>query len=193
MNQDLALSFLSSSSLIPSSVVLIIEQHSPQLPVSSYNRPPLSADPKNDVQFTDDLSHCGSLVICPEPNLDFPHRQMSTSTPDTDTSSMRDKKHSPSISPQPDHKPCSDDAWSFNDKQLINPTLDNTPKVQLPSIFTTFEDPFHNDIRHTSLPSISSDPALNTCYRASPYTQPTPTDPSQHESVSPHIPFSVFH
>ncbi|KAF8415126.1 hypothetical protein L210DRAFT_3654857 [Boletus edulis BED1] len=111
---------------------------------------------------------------------------MSTPIADTDTSSMRDKKHSPSVSPQPDHKPRSDDTWSFDDKQLTDPALDNTPKVQLPSIFTTFEDPFRNDIRRTSLPSISSNLALNTRYRAS------PQNPRDTESVSPHIPFSVF-
>ena len=104
---------------------------------------------------------------------------MSTSTPDTDTSSvpsLREKKlSSPSLSPQPDNRPRSDDApaWNFDDKQLADPALDSTAKVQLPSIFTTFsEDPFRNDIRRASLPSIASDSASNTRYRASPYPQP---------------------
>lgn len=106
---------------------------------------------------------------------------MSTSTasaPDTDTSSipsLQDKKPlSPSTSPQPDNRPRSDDAqtWNFDDRQLADPALDNTSKVQLPSIFTTFEDPFRNDIRRASLPSIASDSASNTRYRSSPYPQP---------------------
>lgn len=98
------------------------------------------------------------------------------SAPDTDTNSipsLQERKHSPSVSPQPDNKP-ADDAhrWNFDEKQLTDSPLDNTPKVQLPSIFSTFEDPFRNDIRRASLPSIASDSASNTRYRSSPYPQP---------------------
>lgn len=122
---------------------------------------------------------------------------MSTSTPDTDTSSIREKKHSPSASPQSDAKPRSDDAqpWNFDDKQLADSALGDTPKVQLPSIFSTFEDPFRNDIRHASLPSISSDSASNTRYRSSPYSQPAtrrPHAPANQPSPSTyHFPSSV--
>ena len=126
---------------------------------------------------------------------------MSTSTPDTDTSSIpsiRDKKASPSASPQPDHsrhRPDDVNPWNFDDKQLTDPALDNTPKVQLPSIFTTFEDPFRNDIRRTALPSISSDSASNTRSRASPYPQPATrrSHPPTNQSGSPayHFPSSV--
>lgn len=103
---------------------------------------------------------------------------MSTSTasaPDTDTNSIpslqEKKQSSPSLSPQPDNRPPSDDAhtWNFDAKQL---TDSPTPKVQLPSIFRTFEDPFRNDIRRASLQSIASDSASNTRYRTSPYPQP---------------------
>jgi hypothetical protein len=66
---------------------------------------------------------------------------------DTDASSIK-KQSSASASPQPD------DAYS--------------PKVQLPSIFATFEDPF---ARRASLAS-TSDPAPNPRYRTSPYPQP---------------------
>ncbi|KAI9568326.1 hypothetical protein HD554DRAFT_758336 [Boletus coccyginus] len=151
----------------------MIGQHSPLLPVSSYNIAQLHlalADPKNDAPFVHDLSHPSPPAICAASDLAFSQRRMSTSTasaPDTDTSSLQDKRlSSASASPRTDNRPRSDDAhtWSFDDNQSA---LDNTPKVQLPSIFTTFEDPFRSDIRRASLP----DSASNTRHRASPYPQ----------------------
>lgn len=75
---------------------------------------------------------------------------MSTSTasaPDTDSSnvpSLQEKRPpSASASPQSDNRPHPDDppSWNFDDKQLVDySALDNTPKVQLSSIFTNFED-----------------------------------------------------
>ncbi|KIJ60285.1 hypothetical protein HYDPIDRAFT_32405 [Hydnomerulius pinastri MD-312] len=110
---------------------------------------------------------------------------MSTSTasaPDTDSSiaSRAEKRPpSPSISPQPTRPrasaPNDQQSWNFDsatnqpdDKSSSDTGLDNT-KVQLPSIFTTFEDPFRNEIRRASLPSLSSDQSSNTRYRSSPY------------------------
>ncbi|KAL4080842.1 hypothetical protein J3A83DRAFT_4367266 [Scleroderma citrinum] len=102
----------------------------------------------------------------------------SASVPDTESSiaSRPDKGSSPSSSPQPPRSAISSDhqhSWNFHtsapqsDDKSPDPTLDNN-KVQLPSIFTTFEDPFRNEIRRASLPSLSSDTA-NTRYRSSPY------------------------
>ncbi|KAG9315535.1 hypothetical protein JVU11DRAFT_3155 [Chiua virens] len=182
----------------------MIEQNSSLLPVSSYNVAQLHLsliDPKNDIQFVDALSQHSSPAICPEPDLAFSQRRMSTSTasaPDTDASSIQDKKHSsPSASPQPDNRNRTDDPnhWNFDPKQLPDAALDNTPKVQLPSIFTTFEDHFRNDIRRASLPSIGSDSTSNTRYRASPYPHPpsrgsrAPTN--QTNSPTYHFPPSV--
>ncbi|KIK95800.1 hypothetical protein PAXRUDRAFT_139881 [Paxillus rubicundulus Ve08.2h10] len=119
-------------------------------------------------------------------DLDFTHRRMSSSTasaPDTDssiTSHPEKKPLSPSTSPQPDtrlrHGTSGHQSWNFDppsnnqpdDKSSSDIPLDGT-KVQLPSIFTSFEDPFRNEIRRASLPSISSDSASNTRYRSSPY------------------------
>ena len=62
------------------------------------------------------------------------------------------------------------------------PPLDASPKVQLPSIFSTFEDPF----RRASLPSPDSPP--HTRYRPSPY--PPPATRRSHPASSPTYHFS---
>ncbi|KIJ14925.1 hypothetical protein PAXINDRAFT_163161 [Paxillus involutus ATCC 200175] len=130
------------------------------------------------------------LSLASHPEFDFATRRMSSSTasaPDTDSSiaSHPEKKQlSPSTSPQPDnrlrHGISDHQSWNFDppsnnqpDDKPSSDTLDNT-KVQLPSIFTTFEDPFRNESRRASLPSISSDSASNTRYRSSPYPPARP-------------------
>ncbi|KAF9235185.1 hypothetical protein BU15DRAFT_51690 [Melanogaster broomeanus] len=157
----------------------MIEQKSSLLGISSYNVAQLQ------------------LSLPSESDVDFPQRRMSTSTasaPDTDSSfnSRPEKKPlSPSASPQPDNRTHISDQqpWNFDpppqnhpdDKPSSDTPLDNT-KVQLPSIFTTFEDPFRNEIRRASLPSISSDSSSNTRYRSSPY--PPPGARKSHASIN---------
>ncbi|KAF8839553.1 hypothetical protein BDN67DRAFT_749850 [Paxillus ammoniavirescens] len=150
-----------------------------------------SIDPKNSLYFPDDLSNCPSPAIVPShPEFDFATRRMSSSTasaPDTDSSITSHPEKgplSPSTSPQPDtrlrHGISDHQSWNFDppnnqpdDKPSSDIPLDNT-KVQLPSIFTTFEDPFRSEIRRASLPGISSDSASNTRYRSSPYPPARP-------------------
>ncbi|KAI6030797.1 homeobox KN domain-containing protein [Pisolithus orientalis] len=114
------------------------------------------------------------------------------SVPDTESSiaSRPDKGPSPSSSPQPSAAVISSEqhSWSFaasgtqpDDKSDSDPTLD-TNKVQLPSIFTTFQDPFRSEIRRASLPSLSADSSTNTRYRHSPYPLPS--------ARRPHIPIN---
>ena len=136
------------------------------------------------------LAKSGALVhlFFSPSDADIHHlqRRMSASTasvPETESSiaSRPDKGSSPSLSPQPPRSAISSDhqhPWSFNtsvppsDDKSPDPALDNN-KVQLPSIFTTFEDPFRNEIRRASLPGLSSD-ASNTRYRSSPYPLSNP-------------------
>ncbi|KAG6336262.1 hypothetical protein ID866_2816, partial [Astraeus odoratus] len=141
-------------------------------------------DPKSEqLLIPDDLSNCASPAIVSSDASVAHERRMSTSTasvPDTESSiaSRPDKGASPSSSPQPPRSSLVSEqqhSWSFDspapqpdDKSSAHPSLDNT-KVQLPSIFTTFEDPFRSEIRRASLPSLSSDPSANTRYRSSPY------------------------
>ncbi|KAG6903284.1 hypothetical protein C0995_000179 [Termitomyces sp. Mi166 len=87
-------------------------------------------------------------VIAVEPDLDYDSRRMSTSTTtDTDSTNLsRPEKRSltPADSPQP-KKARPDDAH------------DDPAKVQLPSIFTTFEDSYRADGRRASLPTLHSE------------------------------------
>lgn len=158
--------------------------------------PSLTSSPSPTIcQTAPPRPSCGSLVPCQvrdsvdsffplhsPSDADIHHlqRRMSTSTasvPDTESSiASRPDKASPSSSPQPvssDHQ----HSWNFHapappsDDKSPDPSLDNN-KVQLPSIFTTFEDPFRNEIRRASLPSLSSD-CPNTRYRSSPYPLPS--------------------
>jgi len=131
-------------------------------------------------QLRDSVDSFFPLLYSPDADIDHLPRRMSTSTasvPDTESSiASRPDKGSPSSSPQPvssDHQ----HSWSFHppappsDDKSPDPALDNN-KVQLPSIFTTFEDPFRNEIRRASLPGLSSD-SPNTRYRPSPYPHPS--------------------
>ncbi|KAH7925886.1 hypothetical protein BV22DRAFT_1159206 [Leucogyrophana mollusca] len=159
-------------------------------------------DPKSDhVAFADDLSNCASpAIISPESDVDYSAhsaRRMSSSTAsaaDTESSapSHGEKRPlSPSGSPQPDRPRPSlsedQNSWNFDsnnnhsdDKAAGEPGLDNT-KVQLPSIFTTFEDPFRNELRRASLPSLTSETS-HTRYRPSPY--PTASARRSHAPVN---------
>ncbi|KAH7913430.1 hypothetical protein BJ138DRAFT_1146188 [Hygrophoropsis aurantiaca] len=192
----------------------MIEQKSgSSLGINSYNVAQLQLsliDPKSEhVSFPDDLSNCASpAIISPESDVDctaHSARRMSSSTAsaaDTESSApSRGEKRplSPSSSPQPDRSrpSLSDDqnSWNFDssnnshsdDKATAESGLDN-PKVQLPSIFTTFEDPFRNEPRRASLPSISAE--SHTRYRPSPY--PSASARRSHAS-SNHSGLSSYH
>ncbi|KAG6854685.1 hypothetical protein C0991_003334 [Blastosporella zonata] len=89
-----------------------------------------------------------------QPDLDYDTRRMSSSaisTADTDSTNLsRGEKRSltPSDSPQPKK---SRNDWDTDDKP------DPESKVQLPSIFTTFEDSYRGDGRRASLPTLHSE------------------------------------
>ncbi|KAG1763032.1 hypothetical protein EDD22DRAFT_888910 [Suillus occidentalis] len=170
---------------------MIDQNQDSALAISSYNvaqlQLSLQLGPKIDpVSYSDDLSNCASPAIVPtDSDFDYPARRMSSSTVSAETDSSvasRPEKRplSPSSSPQPlrprpsfsqDEQP----SWHFDsahhspqqqdNKQLDNTALDNS-KVQLPSIFTTFEDPF----RRASLPALSQE--SNSRYRSAPYPPP---------------------
>lgn len=112
-------------------------------------------------------------------DFDYPARRMSSSTVSAETDSSvasRPEKRplSPSSSPQPlrPRPSFSSDqpSWHFDsahhspqqDDKPLDTALDNS-KVQLPSIFTTFEDPF----RRASLPALSQESSSR--YRSAPY------------------------
>ncbi|KAF7977692.1 hypothetical protein HWV62_33551 [Athelia sp. TMB] len=108
-------------------------------------------------------------------DIDYSSRRMSssgTSAADTDSSASRPDKRALSPPTSPDSKRVRTDSCNWNLDQNGNPAA--TPvgadtadgKVSLPSIFTTFEDPFRNDLRRASAPSIYSDSARS---RPSPY------------------------
>ncbi|KAI0051078.1 hypothetical protein FA95DRAFT_1554889 [Auriscalpium vulgare] len=65
---------------------------------------------------------------------------------DLHSSNKRPPSTSPTLSPQP-KRPRPDDAWNHP------PDDSSSPKIQLPSIFSAFQDPFH---RRASLPTLSS-------------------------------------
>lgn len=179
----------------------MIEQGTSTLPIHPYDVAQFQLsliDPKSEQlpAIADDLSNCASPAIVPsDTDLDHLQRRMSASTasvPDTESSiaSRPDKGPSPSSSPQPSAAVISSEqhSWSFaasgtqpDDKSDSDPTLD-TNKVQLPSIFTTFQDPFRSEIRRASLPSLSADSSTNTRYRHSPYPLPS--------ARRPHIPIN---
>jgi hypothetical protein len=125
--------------------------------------------------------------------FDYSARRMSGSTvsaAETDSSvASRPEKRplSPSSSPQP-YRPrpslsAEHPSWDFHstqnpqqDTKTVETGLDNS-KVQLPSIFTTFEDPF----RRASLPALSSE--SHSRYRSAPYP---PTNPRRASHASNH-------
>ncbi|KAG6837615.1 hypothetical protein H0H93_006136 [Arthromyces matolae] len=102
----------------------------------------LSSDNKNDYS-----------VIPIDPELDYNSRRMSTSaasTTDTDSSNLsRGEKRPLTPSDSPDPKKQRNDP---DDGPLVDQS-----KVQLPSIFTTFEDSYRGDGRRASLPTLQSE------------------------------------
>ncbi|KAL0960886.1 hypothetical protein HGRIS_005896 [Hohenbuehelia grisea] len=103
---------------------------------------------------------------------------MSSSAPsvaDTDSSILsrgEKRPHSPSDSPQPKkqresldqnawdvdpHPATADDAADINGKPHTGDSAADHAKVQLPSIFTTFEDTYRPDARRASLPTLHSE------------------------------------
>ncbi|KAG6815981.1 hypothetical protein H0H87_009684, partial [Tephrocybe sp. NHM501043] len=128
-----------------------------------HHTPPLTlhttSDSKDPAVFL--LSPASSPHVIPiEPDLDYDSRRMSssaTSTADTDSSGLsRPEKRSltPADSPQPKK---SRNEWDDGDKPLLDD--DPAAKVQLPSIFTTFEDSYraNGDARRASLPPLHSE------------------------------------
>ncbi|KIK26660.1 hypothetical protein PISMIDRAFT_675563 [Pisolithus microcarpus 441] len=171
----------------------MIEQGSSLLPIHPFEVAQFHLsliDPKSEPlpAVRDDLSNCASpAIVASDTDVDHLQRRMSTSTasvPDTESSiaSRPDKTPSQSSSPQPPTAAISSEqpqSWNFaasgqhaDDKSASDPTLD-TSKVQLPSIFTTFQDPFRSEIRRASLPSLSGDSSTHTRYRPSPYPLPS--------------------
>ncbi|KAG0704786.1 hypothetical protein DFH29DRAFT_909826 [Suillus ampliporus] len=163
----------------------MIEQksHCSPLAINTYNVAQLQLsllDPKIDpVPFSDDLSNCASpAILHTDSDFDYSARRMSSSTVSAETDSSvasRPEKRplSPSSSPQPTRQRPSfsseQPSWHFDsshspqqDDKSLDTALDNS-KVQLPSIFTTFEDPF----RRASLPALS--PETHSRYRSAPY------------------------
>ncbi|KAG6909260.1 hypothetical protein DXG01_001322 [Tephrocybe rancida] len=160
----------------------------PAQELNSYNVAQLQyalSDNKNDVSFLhQDLSPDASPNVIPiEPDLDYDSRRMSssaTSTADTDSTNLsRGEKRSltPSDSPQPKK---SRNEWDGDEKSA---SADDGPvdqsKVQLPSIFTTFEDSYRGDGRRASLPTLHSESRV----RHAPYP---PTSLRQAYSPSNH-------
>jgi hypothetical protein len=137
----------------------------------------LAADPKCDpAPLLNDLSPSSSTssALIPSPaDIDYDSRRMSssaTSAADTDTSALsRGEKRPPSPeldSFQKKSRPLDHNVWDATHPQSRSPSLDDPAtagplpsssdaKVQLPSIFTTFEDSFRPDIRRSSLPNLS--------------------------------------
>jgi hypothetical protein len=102
------------------------------------------------------------------------------STADTDSSAVSRSDHqssTPSDSPQSNSTRTSGEhQWDAtrspttngrHRKPSANNALENS-KVQLPSIYTTFEDSFRSDLRRASLPNLHSDNSINRI-RHAPY------------------------
>ncbi|TFK40705.1 hypothetical protein BDQ12DRAFT_733908 [Crucibulum laeve] len=152
------------------------------------------------ISFLHDLSPSASPIIPAHSDLDYEDRRMSssaTSTADTDSSVLsRGEKRSltPSDSPLPkkSRNTLDQNNWEFDSTSGHSvsgadrpPSTDagiDQAKVQLPSIFTTFEDNYRTD-RRSSLPNLHSDRQI----RHAPYP---PTGlrqnytPSNHSSLS---------
>ena len=106
-----------------------------------------------------------------------------TSTTDTDSSIVtRGEKRAitpPDSAPLPKKSRNNNIDWNNDDK----PPSDDPDKVQLPSIFTTFEDPYRHENRRASLPTLHSESRI----RHAPYP-PTSLrhtySPSNHSTLS---------
>ncbi|KXN88134.1 Homeobox protein meis3-B [Leucoagaricus sp. SymC.cos] len=131
----------------------------------------------DSISFLHDLSPSASPAILADPELDYESRRMSssaTSTTDTDSTGLsRGEKRaiSPADSPQPQKSRGDQNSWENDsshsatapqDKPHSDAGIDQS-KVQLPSIFTSFEDTYP---RRTSLPT------LNENRRHQPYPSP---------------------
>ncbi|GLB38288.1 putative homeobox KN domain containing protein [Lyophyllum shimeji] len=113
-----------------------------------------------------DLSPSASPNVIPiEPDLDYNDRRMSvsaSSTADTDSSRGEKRALTPCDSPQPkksrsgaEWDTSSQSATGADDKSSEDGT--DQSKVQLPSIFTTFEDSYRPENRRASLPTLHSE------------------------------------
>ncbi|KAK7469444.1 Homeobox protein tos8 [Stygiomarasmius scandens] len=115
-----------------------------------------------------DLSPSASPII--PTDVEYEDRRMSsTSTTETDSSVGQKRPITPEDSPQP-KKVRPDGQWSEEDQK--QPSNDDENKVQLPSIFTTFEDGIHRplvDYRRASLPTLHSESRV----RHAPYPSPS--------------------
>lgn len=137
----------------------------------------LGTNPKCDpdaVPFLHELSSSPSPAVIPtDTALDYDARRMSssaTSTADTDSSvPSRGEKRSLTPADSPVSKrsrndqnnwkidsPSSRSTTGVNDKPSTDAGIDQS-KVQLPSIFTTFEDSYKGDSRRASLPITHSE------------------------------------
>jgi len=145
--------------------------------LNSYNVAQLQfalTDPKCDIPFVDELSPSTSPAIIPsEADIDYCPRRMSssgTSVADTDSSivSRPEKRQlSPPASPESKKVRLEQANWSADQSSTESDKLDSdNSKVSLPSIFTTFEDPFRHELRRASAPSLFSE---SSRARPSPY------------------------
>ena len=120
-----------------------------------------------------------------------------TSAADTDSSSVsrpEKRKATPPPSPQSKKLRSEHGQWNADTDRLDS---EAASKVSLPSIFTTFEDPFRHELRRSSAPSIYSEPsrtrpypatnvrrnhASNTQSSLSSYQFPPPSDSTEEKS-----------
>lgn len=157
----------------------MIEQKSPSIDaLNSYNVAQLQfalTGPKSDIPFVHELSPSTSLAVIPsEADIDYSTRRMSssgTSAADTDSSivSRPEKRQlSPPTSPESKKIRLEQANWNIDQTSTDSDKLDsdNNSKVSLPSIFTTFEDPFRHELRRASAPSLFSETSRA---RPSPY------------------------
>ncbi|KIL67926.1 hypothetical protein M378DRAFT_159156 [Amanita muscaria Koide BX008] len=143
------------------------------------------SDPDDDISFLPDLSPSGSPALVAQvsdSDIDYNSRRMSssaTSTADSDSVLSRGEKRAstPSESPQPKKQrndPAEQRNWdleSSTSQQAASvdakSSIIDQSKLQLPSILTTFEDPYRHESRRASLPD------TNSRLRHSPYPQPS--------------------
>src|ERR1700734_3652950 len=99
-----------------------------------------------------------------EADIDYCTRRMSssgTSAADTESSivSRPEKRQlSPPSSPESKKVRLEQGNWNLDQSSTDTDKLDSdNSKVSLPSIFTTFEDPFRHELRRASAPSLFSE------------------------------------
>ncbi|KAH6911432.1 hypothetical protein BKA70DRAFT_1099518 [Coprinopsis sp. MPI-PUGE-AT-0042] len=186
--------FLPIPALMPSDI--LAQQDRDQL--NSYNvaqlQFALNSNPKcsqDTIDYIQNLSPSASPNVIPvEADLEYESRRMSssaTSTADTDSSVSRGEKRAPTPSDGPYAKKVRLDQTSWEGDS--SSSHGEQPKVQLPSISTTFEDNYprraslpmihsENRIRHAPYPPTSLRHAYNpnTQSNLSSYTFPAPSD-----------------